>query len=66
MSEFRLIDLPAFSDARGQLVVLEKAMPFAVKRLFWISASRVRGWIFGLSGHLDFLAIGGLVVLMNY
>lgn len=37
MSEFRIIDLPTFSDPRGRLVVMEQALPFPPRRLFWIS-----------------------------
>ncbi len=31
-----LISLPTFSDARGSLTVLEKVIPFEIKRLFYI------------------------------
>lgn len=31
-----LIDLPTFSDKRGHLTVVEKILPFDIKRLFYI------------------------------
>lgn len=31
-----LIDLPTFTDARGSLSVIEKQMPFTVKRIYYI------------------------------
>lgn len=36
MSEFKVLNLPSFSDARGGLTVLEKALPFEIKRAYWI------------------------------
>jgi len=30
------IDLPTFSDARGSLTVLEKAIPFEIRRVYYI------------------------------
>ena len=40
----RLIDLPTFTDSRGQLSVLEKAVPFPVRRVYFIHhASGLRG-----------------------
>ena len=39
MSDFRVIDLPAFADARGQLVVMQQAIPFEPKRIFWITGA---------------------------
>jgi dTDP-4-dehydrorhamnose 3,5-epimerase-like enzyme len=31
-----LIDLPTFSDARGNLTVIEKTVPFEIRRIFYI------------------------------
>lgn len=45
MSEFKILDLPSFNDARGGLTVLEKALPFEIKRAYWIynAAGQTRG-----------------------
>lgn len=32
----KIIDLPSFSDPRGTLTVLEKVIPFQIKRIYWI------------------------------
>lgn len=32
----KLIQLPTFSDSRGQLTVIEKALPFDIKRVYYI------------------------------
>jgi dTDP-4-dehydrorhamnose 3,5-epimerase-like enzyme len=37
----QLINLPKYSDERGELVVLERALPFEVKRVFWITGSNM-------------------------
>lgn len=41
----RLIDLKTFSDNRGNLTVIEKVIPFEIKRIFYIYGvdSSVRG-----------------------
>ena len=31
-----IITLPTFSDARGSLTVLEKCLPFDIKRVYWM------------------------------
>ncbi len=36
MSHFTLLDLPTFSDSRGGLTVLDNALPFPIKRTYWI------------------------------
>lgn len=36
MSHFTVLDLPTFTDPRGSLTVLEKALPFAAVRTYWI------------------------------
>ncbi len=45
MSHFTVLDLPTFTDPRGSLTVLEKALPFAVVRSYWIYGAdgQVRG-----------------------
>jgi len=32
----KIIDLPTFSDSRGNLTVLEKVLPFEIKRIYYI------------------------------
>jgi hypothetical protein len=32
----QLIDLPTYSDTRGSLTVIEKVIPFQIKRIFYI------------------------------
>lgn len=39
MSDFRIIDLPAFVDARGHLTVMQEALPFRIQRVFWIGSA---------------------------
>ena len=39
MSDFRVLDLPVFADRRGQLVVLDKALPFAIQRVYWVTGA---------------------------
>jgi mannose-6-phosphate isomerase-like protein (cupin superfamily) len=36
MSHFTVLNLPTFTDPRGSLTVLERALPFAVVRSYWI------------------------------
>lgn len=36
MSHFPVILLPTFADPRGQLTVLEQALPFQIVRMYWI------------------------------
>jgi hypothetical protein len=36
MSHFTMLNLPTFSDPRGSLTVLERALPFEVVRTYWI------------------------------
>lgn len=35
-SAFKLIKLPTMTDGRGNLTVMDKALPFEVRRSFWI------------------------------
>jgi len=68
MSEFRVLDLPSHADARGVLVAMERALPFEVRRVFWISGAdgQVRG---GHRHHVNRLALvavtGRVDIFMN-
>lgn len=37
MPSFAIITLPCHGDARGQLTVMENALPFQIARTFWIT-----------------------------
>lgn len=39
MSAFRVVTLPSVSDSRGQLTILQEAMPFEIQRAFWITGA---------------------------
>jgi mannose-6-phosphate isomerase-like protein (cupin superfamily) len=45
MSHFTILSLPTFADARGGLTVLDRALPFDIKRTYWIydAAGQTRG-----------------------
>lgn len=45
MPHFTMLNLPTFTDPRGSLTVLEKALPFEVVRTYWIYGAdgRTRG-----------------------
>jgi dTDP-4-dehydrorhamnose 3,5-epimerase-like enzyme len=36
MRNFTVLNLPGFNDERGGLTVLEKLLPFAIERAYWI------------------------------
>ena len=36
MKHFVVLDLPTFEDARGSLTVVDKILPFQVKRSYWV------------------------------
>ena len=36
IKDCRLIDIPTFADERGVISVLDKELPFEVKRIFWL------------------------------
>jgi hypothetical protein len=36
MSHFAMLNLPTFTDPRGSLTVMERALPFEVVRTYWI------------------------------
>jgi hypothetical protein len=53
-----LIDLPTFNDERGGLTVIEKILPFEIKRLYYIyNASGKRG------GHRHKKSVQALVCI---
>jgi dTDP-4-dehydrorhamnose 3,5-epimerase-like enzyme len=39
VSEFKTLALPSFADARGQLTVMQEAIPFEIRRVFWITGA---------------------------
>lgn len=45
MSDFTVFNLPSFHDHRGGLTVLEKVLPFEIKRTYWIylADGQIRG-----------------------
>jgi hypothetical protein len=59
MSHFTMLDLPTFTDPRGTLTVLERALPFEVIRTYWIygAGGQTRG------GHRHTLTRQALVGL---
>ena len=36
ISDCTLVDIPTFIDTRGAITVLDKELPFEVKRIFWL------------------------------
>lgn len=68
MSEFKIIDLPAFNDARGNLTVMQQALPFDIRRVFWIASAdnQVRGGHRHHNSRQALIAVTGtVIVLMN-
>ena len=70
MSSFQVLTLTKHGDARGQLVVLENALPFTVERTFWITGAdgQTRGGhrhkvtrqaLVAISGQVDVLMDDG-------
>ena len=59
MSHFTILNLPTFTDPRGSLTVLERALPFEVVRFYWIYGSngQKRG------GHRHTYTRQGLIAL---
>ena len=44
MSSFKIIEVPGFADARGELYVIDQLIPFNIERLFYIvNGSQIRG-----------------------
>lgn len=65
MSEFKLINIPSFSDERGRLFVIEKLLPFEIKRCFWIlgADNNLRGGHRHQLTHQALIAINGVVTV---
>lgn len=65
MSEFKVFDLPGHRDSRGQLVVLEQALPFVPCRVFWITGSdgQLRGGHRHHRTRQALVAVAGRVVV---
>lgn len=61
-----LVDIPTFSDERGTISVLDKELPFEVKRVFWlhhISEGQKRGAHALLHGSEIMISIHGSFVV---
>lgn len=55
-----IVDLPTFSDSRGSLTVLEQAVPFAVRRVYFIyGADGLRGGHRHKKNHQILVAVAG-------
>jgi len=39
MSEFQSLDLQSIREPRGELTVMQDALPFAVRRIYWVSGA---------------------------
>ena len=68
MSHFTILKLPTFTDHRGALTVLEKALPFDVVRSYWIYGAdgQTRGGHRHTYSIQALIAIGGAVsIYMN-
>ena len=61
-----LIDVPTFTDARGSISVLDKELPFEVRRIFWlhnVAAEKDRGGHALLYGSEIMIAVHGSFVV---
>ena len=68
MTHFTILNLPTFSDSRGSLTVLEKSLPFEVRRTYWIYGAdgHKRGGHRHVSTRQALIAIHGTVnIYMN-
>jgi hypothetical protein len=65
MSAFRVLDLPIRADGRGALTVLERELPFAIARAFWITGadSQRRGGHRHHATRLALVAVSGVVTV---
>ena len=58
MANFKTLTIPEFADDRGVLYVVEKLLPFEVKRFFYIlNGSKIRG------GHRHFTTRQAMICL---
>jgi len=53
-----LIDLPTFGDERGKLTIIEKVLPFEIRRFYYVYDVRSKR-----GGHRHYKTIQGLVTL---
>lgn len=53
-----LIDLPTFGDDRGKLTIIEKVLPFEIKRFYYVYDVRSKR-----GGHRHFKTVQALVTL---
>lgn len=68
MSEFVVVSLPTFVDPRGSLTVMERSLPFAVARSYWIYGAdgQTRGGHRHRQTRQALVAVSGVVsVYMN-
>lgn len=68
MTQFTVLNLPTFTDPRGSLTVLEKALPFPVVRTYWIydADGQTRGGHRHTHTRQALVALGGCVsIYMN-
>lgn len=63
-----ILDIPGFSDERGTLRVLEKVVPFEIKRVYFIHCSEgtVRGGHRHKSTTQALICINGACVISNH
>ena len=80
MSRFTMLNLPTFIDSRGNLTVLQRALPFEVVRTYWIydADGQTRGGhrhtytrqaLVALSGEVSMFMNDGVseeTILMNH
>lgn len=70
-THFTILQLPTFTDPRGALTVLEKALPFEVVRMYWIYGAdgQTRGGhrhtytrqaLISVSGHISIYMNDGI------
>jgi hypothetical protein len=58
----KIIELPTFSDSRGSLSIVEKCLPFAIKRAFFIyDVTAVRGGHRHIHTQMALVSLGGKV-----
>ena len=62
-SRFTILQLPTFTDLRGNLTVLENALPFEVVRMYWIYGAdgQTRGGHRHTYTQQALIAIGGYI-----
>lgn len=68
MSHFTILNLPTFTDHRGSLSVIEKALPFDAVRIYWIYGAdeQTRGGHRHLHTRQALVALSGKVsIYMN-